>query len=98
MCLYKETKIEYTINMFDLFTLGGHTTEILRLMGSLSDAYSPRIYILADTDKLSEEKIKHFESGRKTEGRNSQVSWKQFKSKMFTNYDIERLNFRINDK
>ncbi|XP_033636754.1 UDP-N-acetylglucosamine transferase subunit ALG14 homolog [Asterias rubens] len=53
---------------------GGHTTEILRLMGSLSDAYSPRIYILADTDKLSEEKIKHFESGRKTEGRNSQFS------------------------
>uniref|UniRef100_A0A3P9NFC3 UDP-N-acetylglucosamine transferase subunit ALG14 n=2 Tax=Poecilia reticulata TaxID=8081 RepID=A0A3P9NFC3_POERE len=40
---------------------GGHTTEILRLMDSLSAAYTPRHYVIADTDKMSEEKIVSFE-------------------------------------
>lgn len=43
---------------------GGHTTEILRLLESLSDAYSPRHYILADTDKMSAMKIDALEHAR----------------------------------
>ncbi|XP_056439863.1 UDP-N-acetylglucosamine transferase subunit ALG14 homolog [Gadus chalcogrammus] len=41
---------------------GGHTTEILRLMESLSPSYKPRHYVIADTDRMSEEKIRAFES------------------------------------
>ncbi|XP_021169439.1 calponin-3 isoform X1 [Fundulus heteroclitus] len=41
---------------------GGHTTEIMRLMESLSAAYTPRHYVIADTDKMSEDKIVAFES------------------------------------
>ncbi|XP_019727383.1 UDP-N-acetylglucosamine transferase subunit ALG14 [Hippocampus comes] len=40
---------------------GGHTTEILRLMKTLSSAYSPRFYVIADTDRMSEERIRTFE-------------------------------------
>uniref|UniRef100_A0A5F9CGX2 Calponin n=1 Tax=Oryctolagus cuniculus TaxID=9986 RepID=A0A5F9CGX2_RABIT len=43
---------------------GGHTTEILRLLESLSSAYSPRHYILADTDEMSAKKINSFELDR----------------------------------
>ncbi|XP_004689575.1 PREDICTED: UDP-N-acetylglucosamine transferase subunit ALG14 homolog [Condylura cristata] len=43
---------------------GGHTTEILRLLEKLSDGYSPRHYIIADTDELSVKKIKSFEQSR----------------------------------
>ncbi|XP_055962566.1 UDP-N-acetylglucosamine transferase subunit ALG14 homolog [Sorex fumeus] len=46
---------------------GGHTTEILRLLGSLSDAYSPRHYVIADTDKMSIQKINEFEQNRANE-------------------------------
>ncbi|XP_038167836.1 UDP-N-acetylglucosamine transferase subunit ALG14 homolog [Arvicola amphibius] len=44
---------------------GGHTTEILRLVGSLSSAYSPRDYVIADSDKMSAKKIISFEDARK---------------------------------
>ncbi|XP_061525815.1 UDP-N-acetylglucosamine transferase subunit ALG14 homolog isoform X1 [Phycodurus eques] len=43
---------------------GGHTTEILRLMKSLSSAYSPRVYVIADTDRMSEERIRAFEKSK----------------------------------
>ncbi|KAM9689348.1 UDP-N-acetylglucosamine transferase subunit ALG14 isoform 1-T1 [Trichechus inunguis] len=43
---------------------GGHTTEILRLLGNLSNAYSPRHYIFADTDEMSAHKIRSFELDR----------------------------------
>ncbi|XP_076146314.1 UDP-N-acetylglucosamine transferase subunit ALG14 [Alosa pseudoharengus] len=43
---------------------GGHTTEILRLVGSLSESYRPRHYVIADTDKMSEDKIHSAESSR----------------------------------
>ncbi|XP_068919482.1 UDP-N-acetylglucosamine transferase subunit ALG14 isoform X2 [Petaurus breviceps papuanus] len=43
---------------------GGHTTEILRLLGSLSKDYNPRHYVLADTDKMSAVKIRLFEEKR----------------------------------
>lgn len=47
------------------FVLGGHTTEILRLVGSLSSAYSPRDYVIADSDTMSAKKIDSFEDARK---------------------------------
>ncbi|XP_066539253.1 UDP-N-acetylglucosamine transferase subunit ALG14 homolog [Hoplias malabaricus] len=46
---------------------GGHTTEIIRLMESLSLAYIPRHYVIADTDVMSEDKIRKFEASRVTE-------------------------------
>ncbi|XP_031163655.1 UDP-N-acetylglucosamine transferase subunit ALG14 homolog isoform X2 [Sander lucioperca] len=52
---------------------GGHTTEILRLMESLSAAYSPRHYVIADTDTMSEEKICTFESSKQRLDSESQV-------------------------
>lgn len=52
---------------------GGHTTEILRLMECLSAAYAPRHYVIADTDKMSEEKICTFESSKQQSGSKSQV-------------------------
>ncbi|XP_022622504.1 UDP-N-acetylglucosamine transferase subunit ALG14 homolog isoform X2 [Seriola dumerili] len=52
---------------------GGHTTEILRLMDSLSSAYSPRHYVIADTDRMSEEKICSFENSRPHPNSKSQV-------------------------
>ena len=48
-----------------LSSLGGHTTEILRLTGALSLKYSPRCYVVANTDNMSETKIASFESSRK---------------------------------
>ncbi|KAL1772529.1 UDP-N-acetylglucosamine transferase subunit ALG14-like [Sigmodon hispidus] len=44
---------------------GGHTTEILRLVGSLSSAYSPRHYVIADSDEMSAKKICSFEASRR---------------------------------
>ncbi|XP_069593792.1 UDP-N-acetylglucosamine transferase subunit ALG14 [Ranitomeya imitator] len=44
---------------------GGHTTEILRLLSVLSTSYYPTHYVLAETDKMSEEKIHSFETSKK---------------------------------
>ncbi|XP_010973710.1 UDP-N-acetylglucosamine transferase subunit ALG14 homolog [Camelus dromedarius] len=43
---------------------GGHTAEILRLLESLSDAYTPRHYVIADSDEMSARKINSFELNR----------------------------------
>lgn len=43
---------------------GGHTTEILRLVGSLSSAYSPRHYVIAESDEMSAKKIHSLELTR----------------------------------
>ncbi|KAM5294052.1 calponin-3 isoform 1-T1 [Glossophaga mutica] len=43
---------------------GGHTTEMLRLLGPLSSAYCPRHYVIADTDEFSAQKIRSFEHAR----------------------------------
>ncbi|XP_039341929.1 UDP-N-acetylglucosamine transferase subunit ALG14 homolog isoform X1 [Mauremys reevesii] len=53
---------------------GGHTTEILRLLSSLSQSYSPRHYIFADSDKMSEDKIRNFEQKRAETFSNSQFT------------------------
>ncbi|MBN3281582.1 ALG14 transferase, partial [Polyodon spathula] len=53
---------------------GGHTTEILRLMESLSRSYSPRHYVIADTDKMSEDKIRTLENSQKEKGTTRQFT------------------------
>uniref|UniRef100_A0A8V0ZFC8 UDP-N-acetylglucosamine transferase subunit ALG14 n=2 Tax=Gallus gallus TaxID=9031 RepID=A0A8V0ZFC8_CHICK len=53
---------------------GGHTTEILRLLSCLSESYSPRCYVLADSDKMSEAKIRSFEQKRAERFSNSQFT------------------------
>lgn len=50
---------------------GGHTTEMMRLVGSLSSYYQPRIYIVAETDKMSAEKIISFEKTKKVQDEES---------------------------
>ncbi|XP_072275935.1 UDP-N-acetylglucosamine transferase subunit ALG14 [Pyxicephalus adspersus] len=52
------------VSMLVVAGSGGHTTEILRLLSSLSASYSPIHYVLAETDKMSEDKIRSFESAR----------------------------------
>ena len=48
-----------------LVGLGGHTTEMLRLMCQMDlDFYTPRIYVVADTDKHSAAKSASFEQER----------------------------------
>ncbi|KAK9763809.1 UDP-N-acetylglucosamine transferase subunit, variant 2 [Basidiobolus ranarum] len=42
---------------------GGHTAEMLQLINSLElKKYSPRIYVCADSDALSENKVKEYEN------------------------------------
>ncbi|XP_074044326.1 UDP-N-acetylglucosamine transferase subunit ALG14 isoform X4 [Macrotis lagotis] len=53
-----------SVKMLVVAGSGGHTTEILRLLGSLSKGYNPRHYVLADTDKMSATKINLFEEKR----------------------------------
>lgn len=43
---------------------GGHTAEILRLMESLGPDYAPRSYVIADSDKMSKERICTFEKSK----------------------------------
>ena len=44
---------------------GGHTMEMLRLLGGLApDRYSPRLYVVAETDAMSLEKVLNFECDR----------------------------------
>ena len=43
---------------------GGHTTEMLRLLGGTArQRYSPRRYVLSNTDRISESKLQEFETG-----------------------------------
>lgn len=39
--------------------------EILKLLSGLSDSYYPRVYIVADSDSMSLEKIENFEASNK---------------------------------
>ena len=57
-----------------IFFPGGHTTEMLRLLENLSNAYSPRHYIVADTDEMSTHKINSFEQIRADRNPSATVS------------------------
>lgn len=37
---------------------GGHTTEMIEALSALGGAYNPRIYVLAETDRMSEQKVR----------------------------------------
>ncbi|EDO33531.1 predicted protein [Nematostella vectensis] len=65
---------------------GGHTSEMIRLMSGLSDMYNPRMYLIADTDKMSEEKVVEFESKQKPEIFKEEAAEKQHKD-----YEILRI-------
>ena len=44
---------------------GGHTTEMMKLVTSLPpETYSPRTYIMAETDRFSEAKVEELEKER----------------------------------
>nr|CAH8839791.1 unnamed protein product [Trichobilharzia regenti] len=43
---------------------GGHTTEMLSYVSSLTKKYQPRTYVIAKTDALSEEKVLNCETRR----------------------------------
>lgn len=41
---------------------GGHTAEMMLMVKNLrTEVYSPRLYVVANTDKMSKEKVKEFE-------------------------------------
>jgi hypothetical protein len=53
---------------------GGHTSEMLRLMSGLEDSrYHPRLYVMSNTDKISESKVTSFEQSR-AQGRSNTAS------------------------
>ncbi|CAI4223983.1 unnamed protein product [Auanema sp. JU1783] len=39
---------------------GGHTTEMLELLKHFDEKYSPRVYVIAETDKMSETKMSQY--------------------------------------
>ena len=50
---------------------GGHTAEMLRLLGGMNlHSYTPRVYVVAEGDKMSVDKVEKFESttSRSTQG------------------------------
>ena len=53
------------INYSFIFFSGGHTTELMRVMEALQPAYKPRLYLVAQTDKISESKIDAMENCKK---------------------------------
>ena len=66
MFLKKNTTIKERVTPAKTFIVlgsGGHTAEMIKLLSGMTlKNFSPRIYIAANTDKMSEEKIKAFES------------------------------------
>ncbi|XP_051849259.1 UDP-N-acetylglucosamine transferase subunit ALG14 homolog isoform X1 [Antechinus flavipes] len=64
LCFRKKGQHSVSVRVLVVAGSGGHTTEILRLLGSLSKGYNPRHYVLADTDKMSAVKIRLFEEKR----------------------------------
>jgi len=44
--------------------LGGHTTEMLKLVSELSNQYQPRHYVIANTDTMSADKLDAMEKKR----------------------------------
>lgn len=48
---------------------GGHTSEMLRLVSSLSSEYYPRLYVVASTDTLSEQRARAFEAAQLVQGK-----------------------------
>lgn len=48
---------------------GGHTSEMMRIIGGLNlKHYTPRVYVCARGDKMSQEKVERFEKGNEAFG------------------------------
>lgn len=47
-----------TVHLMAVFGSGGHTKEMITLVGGLEAKFTPRSYIVADSDKLSAKKIR----------------------------------------
>lgn len=50
--------------------IGGHTKEMLSLISFLGSQYTPRYYIMANTDQMSNDKVTEFESSKKNKENN----------------------------
>ncbi|KHJ90131.1 oligosaccharide biosynthesis protein Alg14 like protein [Oesophagostomum dentatum] len=53
-----------TVSLCCVMGSGGHTTEMIELLKCLSARYSPRWYIIADTDRMSKDKVLELEEER----------------------------------
>ncbi len=54
---------------------GGHTAEMLRLLGGMNlHNYTPRVYVVAEGDKMSVDKVEKFESTASTRGSGAAAS------------------------
>ncbi|GFR62322.1 UDP-N-acetylglucosamine transferase subunit ALG14-like protein [Elysia marginata] len=58
----KRDKSRDAVSMLAVMGSGGHTREMLSLVNSLGAHYSPRYFVIAETDKMSEHKIKETET------------------------------------
>ncbi|XP_028413078.1 UDP-N-acetylglucosamine transferase subunit ALG14 homolog [Dendronephthya gigantea] len=61
----KKEKVDRFVKTMIVAGSGGHTKEMLLLLKGLSRFYYPRIYVVADTDTMSSEKIENFEQKNK---------------------------------
>ena len=63
---------------------GGHTAEMLRLLGGMNlDNYAPRVYVVAESDKISLEKVQTFESQLAASNASRSTSSPRLKSTVF---------------
>ncbi|XP_076079108.1 UDP-N-acetylglucosamine transferase subunit ALG14-like isoform X1 [Mytilus galloprovincialis] len=60
-----EEKATRSTSMMIVIGSGGHTKEMLSLISFLGSQYSPRYYIMANTDQMSNDKVREFESSKK---------------------------------
>uniref|UniRef100_A0A2C9LBD8 UDP-N-acetylglucosamine transferase subunit ALG14 n=1 Tax=Biomphalaria glabrata TaxID=6526 RepID=A0A2C9LBD8_BIOGL len=67
-----KTKPEDWASVLIVIGSGGHTTEILSLVKAMGSNYSPRYYVLAETDTTSENKVKECEKLKEKLGHSSQ--------------------------
>lgn len=44
------------------YSTGGHTTELIRLLYDLPSGFTPRHYVVANSDHMSESKVKDLEA------------------------------------
>ncbi|KAK3766887.1 hypothetical protein RRG08_040410 [Elysia crispata] len=56
--LPKRDKSRNAVSLLAVMGSGGHTREMLSLVNALGGHYSPRYFIIAETDKMSEHKIR----------------------------------------
>ncbi|GFO18929.1 UDP-n-acetylglucosamine transferase subunit alg14-like protein [Plakobranchus ocellatus] len=58
----KRSKTKDAVSILAVMGSGGHTREMISLVNALGGHYSPRYFVIAETDKMSEHKIQKMES------------------------------------